>query len=128
VVIDFSGVHVALAPSVHVVPAHSPLLNSLNRTRLFSFTGSAQATGYSRIHLHRICHPAINSGRCSAAITLIQLFIRVSHPGPAFPLQCVVDHKRGKSLTLIQLAFPYSTLHPHMCHTYPTEGSIPLFS
>ena len=127
--IDFSELHVAFAPSVHVVPAHSPLLISLNRTRLFSLTGAPQATGYSRIHLHRICHSAINPRRCSAIITLIQFFFRISHPGPAFPLQCVVVQiKKKKGLTLIQLAFPYFTLHPHMYHTYPSESSIPLFS
>ena len=128
-VIDFRRLHVAFAPSVHVVPTHSPFLYSLNSTRLFSLTGSSQATGYSRIHLHRICHSAINPGRCSAPITLIQFFFRVAYPGSAFPLQCVVEPKREKiSLILIQLAFPCSTLRPHMCHTYPSEGSIPLFS
>ena len=110
--IDFSGVHVAFAPSVHAVPAHSPLFNSLNRTRLFSFTGSSQATGYSRIHLHRICHSAINLGRCSATITLIQLVFRVSHPGSTFSLQCVVEQKWKEKTNFDLVGIPVLHLAP----------------
>lgn len=120
VVIGFSELHVAFAPSVHVVPAHSPFLNSLNSTRLLSLTGSSQATGYPRIHLHRICHSAINPGRCSAAITLVQLFFRVSHPGPAFPLQWVVNQKKKKKTNFDPVGIPVL----HLAPTYVPHLSI----
>ena len=101
--IDFRGLHVAFAPPVHVVPAHSPLLNSLNSTRMLSLTGSSSATGFSRIHLHRICHPPIIPGRCPAAITFIQQSFRVAHSGSAFPLQCVVYPKKVRKKTNFDL-------------------------
>ena len=119
-VIDFSELHVAFAPSVHVVPAHSPFFNSLNSTRLLSLTGSSQPTGHSRIHLHRICHPAINLGRCSAAITLIHFFFTVSHPGPAFPLQCVGEQKKKEKTNFVPVGIPVL----HLAPTYVPHLSI----
>ena len=109
---DFRDLHVAFTPSVHVIPLHPPLLNSLNRARVFSLTGSSQTTGCSRIHLHRICHSAINASRCSPSITLIQLCFRVPHPGPAFPLQCVLEKEIEKRLTLIPVGIPVLDLAP----------------
>ena len=118
--IDFRELHVAFAPSVHVVPAHSPLLISLNSTRLFSLTGASQTTGYSRIHLHCICHSAVNPRRCSATIALIQPLFRISHPGPAFPLQCVVDRKIKKTTNFDPVGIPVL----HLAPTYVPHLSI----
>ena len=119
-VIDCRGLHVAFAPPVHVVPAHSPLLNSLNSTRLLTLTGASHPTGHSRIHLHRICHSAINPGRCFAAITRIQPHFRFAYPGSAFPLQCVLYPKMIITLTLIPVGIPVL----HLAPTYVPHLSI----
>ena len=108
------GLHVAFTP----VPTHPPLLNSLNRSRLFSLTGSSQATRISRIYLHRFCHSAIYPSRCSPTITLVQLSFRVPHSGPAFSLQCVIEQKKKKKTTNFNSSW-HSRTSPctHICTT-----------